>query len=96
MGVFARIIEGLASEAADRKTVMIDATYLKAHRMASSPRLKKAGAAACSEGQRTGMSTKLHAVTDANNRPIKFFVAVGHVSDCHGAAALPSNVPETE
>ena len=31
-GVFARMMEGPASEAAIPKTVMIDATYLKAHR----------------------------------------------------------------
>jgi transposase len=29
-GVFARIMDGLAAEAATPKTVMIDATYLKA------------------------------------------------------------------
>ena len=43
-GVFARMMEGLASEAAVPKTVMIDATYLKAHRTASSLGLKKGGA----------------------------------------------------
>jgi hypothetical protein len=43
VGVFARIIEGLASEAAVPKTVMIDATYLKAHRTATSLRSTKAG-----------------------------------------------------
>jgi transposase len=46
MGVFARIMEGLAAESAggtERKTVMIDATYLKAHRTASSLRVKKGG-----------------------------------------------------
>ena len=42
-GVFARIMEGLASEAAVPKTVMIDATYLKAHRTATSLRSKKGG-----------------------------------------------------
>jgi transposase len=31
MGVFARMMDGLASEAATPKTVIIDATYLKAH-----------------------------------------------------------------
>jgi len=41
MGVFARIMVGLASEGADHKTVMIDATYLKAHRTACSLRLKR-------------------------------------------------------
>ena len=41
IGVFARKMEGLASEAATPKTVMIDATDLKAHRTAISPRSKK-------------------------------------------------------
>ena len=43
MGVFARIMEGLAAESTERKTIMIDATYLKAHRTASSLRLKTYG-----------------------------------------------------
>ena len=42
-GVFARMMEGLASKAAVPKTVMIDATYLKAHRTATSLRSKKGG-----------------------------------------------------
>ena len=41
MGVFHRIMEGLAAADANPKTVMIDATYLKAHRTASSLRVKK-------------------------------------------------------
>jgi transposase len=44
MGVFARIMAGLAGEGAgevERKIVMIDATCLKAHRTASSLRVKK-------------------------------------------------------
>ena len=40
-GVFVRMMEGLAVASAEPKTVMIDATYLKAHRTASSLRLKK-------------------------------------------------------
>ena len=43
-GVFARIRVGLASESAEHKTIMIDATYLKAHRTASSLCVKKGGA----------------------------------------------------
>jgi transposase len=54
-GVFARMMEGLASEAATPKTVMIDVSghallvracprkYLKAHRTATSLRSKKGG-----------------------------------------------------
>ena len=41
MGVFLRMMEGLAATDADPKTVMIDATYLTAHRTASSLRVKK-------------------------------------------------------
>lgn len=43
-GVFARIMVGLATGRAEHKTIMIDATYLKAHRTASSLRVKKGGA----------------------------------------------------
>ena len=44
MGVFARIMEGLAAASPEPKTIMIDATYLKAHRTATSLRSKKGGA----------------------------------------------------
>ena len=40
-GVFLRMMEGLAAASATPKTIMIDATYLKAHRTASSLRVKK-------------------------------------------------------
>lgn len=40
--IFLRMMEGLATpQAPDRKTIMIDATYLKAHRTASSLGVKK-------------------------------------------------------
>ncbi|QEW21199.1 Transposase [Marinibacterium anthonyi] len=45
-GVFARILVGLATERAEHKTIMIDATYLKAHRTASRLGVKKGGGAA--------------------------------------------------
>lgn len=41
MGVFARIMVGLAAEEPDNNTISIDATYLKAHRTASSLCAKK-------------------------------------------------------
>ena len=40
-GVFARIMVGLAAKDTDPKTIMIDATYLKAHRTACSLRAKR-------------------------------------------------------
>ena len=44
MGVFARMMEGLAAADPEPTTIMIDATYLKAHRTATSLRSKKGGA----------------------------------------------------
>ena len=40
-GAFVPMVEGLAAASATPKTIMIDATYLKAHRTASSLRVKK-------------------------------------------------------
>jgi len=43
MRVFTRIMAGLAAKVPKNKTISIDATYLKAHRTASSLKLKKRG-----------------------------------------------------
>ena len=43
LGIFARIMAGLAVEHVEEKTVMIDATYLKVHRTATSMGAKKGG-----------------------------------------------------
>ena len=40
-GIFARMMAGLAADHGEKKTVMIDATYLKAHRTATSLGAKK-------------------------------------------------------
>lgn len=42
-GIFARMMPGLAAEHGEKKTLMIDATYLKAHRTATSMGVKKGG-----------------------------------------------------
>ena len=39
------------------------------------------------------MNTKLHAVTDTNGRPIRFFMSAGQASDDTGAAALLGDLP---
>ena len=43
-----------------------------------------------------GMNTKLHAVTDASGRPIRFFMTAGQVSDYTGARALLSSLPAAD
>nr|WP_248632990.1 IS5 family transposase [Cereibacter changlensis] len=42
------------------------------------------------------MNTKLHAVTDARGRPLRFFMSAGQVSDYTGAAALLGSLPAAE
>jgi transposase len=39
------------------------------------------------------MNTRLHAVTDALGRPIRFFMSAGQVSDYIGARAMMSSLP---
>ncbi|TKW63209.1 MAG: IS5 family transposase [Paracoccus denitrificans] len=93
-GTFARIMVGLAAESDEHKTIMIDATYLKAHRTASSLRVKKGGGGRQIGRTKGGINTKLHAVADAKGRLIQFFMSAGHVSDYTGAAALLSSLPK--
>ncbi|MFW2850735.1 IS5 family transposase [Sphingomonas sp. TX0543] len=96
MGVFTRIVEGLSSAGAERRTVMIDATYLKAHRTASSLAGKKGDLGRLIGRTKGGMNTKLHAITDANGRPLRFFMTAGQVSDYIGAAALLDELPKAQ
>ncbi len=42
------------------------------------------------------MNTKLHAVTDANGRPISLFITAGQVSDYTGTAALLDTLPNPQ
>ena len=42
------------------------------------------------------MNTKLHAITDATGRPIRFFMSAGQVSDDTGAAALQDSLPQAD
>lgn len=42
------------------------------------------------------MNTKLYAVTDANARPLSFFMTAGQISDYTGAAALLDSLPNTQ
>jgi len=42
------------------------------------------------------LNAKLHAVTDAKGRPLKFFLTAGQVSDHTGAAPLLGSLPAAE
>jgi transposase len=42
------------------------------------------------------MNTKLHAIADANGRPLSFFLTAGQVSDYTGAAGLLDDLPKAQ
>jgi transposase len=42
------------------------------------------------------MNTKLHAVTDADGRLLRFFITAGQVSDYTRAAALLGSLPKAD
>jgi transposase len=95
-GVFGRILVGLAAEDPENKTVLIDATYLKTHRTATSLQVKKGGRGRQTGRTKGGMNTKLHAVTDSVGHPIRLFITAFQVSDYIGARVLCESLPTVE
>jgi len=72
---------------------MIDATYSKVHRTASSLRMKREGRGRLIGRIQGRLNAKLLAVTDATDRSIRFFKTAGEFSDYIGAAATLSSLP---
>jgi transposase len=95
-GIFAKMMVGLAAEHGEEKTVMIDATYLKARRHATSLAAKKGGGGRLIVRTKGGMNTKLHAICDSQGRPLNLFATAGQVSDYIGAQALLSSLPKVD
>lgn len=60
------------------------------------PTVKKGGRGRLIGRTKGGMNTKLHAVADAQGRPISMFVTAGPVSDYTGAAAMLRSLPQAE
>ncbi|EEX09664.1 conserved hypothetical protein [Ruegeria lacuscaerulensis ITI-1157] len=94
--IFAQMLVGLAAEHGEEKTVMIDATYLKAHRTATSMAAKKGGRGRLIGRIKGGMNTKLHAIRDSRERPLNLYVTAGQVGDYIGARALLSSLPDVD
>lgn len=96
MGVFTRMMKGLSIQKAEPQTVMIEAAYLKAHPTASSLGAKKGDLGRLIGRTKGGMSTKLHAITDANGRPLSFVITAGQIGDYTGVAASLDNLPKAK
>lgn len=92
---FKRMMERLATADAEPRTVMIDATCLKAYRTESNLR-KQGDLGRLIRGIEGGLNTKLNAFADANGRTLSFFRTAGQVSDHTGAAALLDDLPEAQ
>ncbi|KON63552.1 transposase DDE domain protein [Komagataeibacter europaeus] len=72
---------------------MTDATYLKVHRIAA-PLLKEGLFPAISDAQKGGLNSKLHAVCDGQDLPVRLHLTAGQVSDFKGADVLLADLPE--
>ncbi|WP_253262466.1 MULTISPECIES: IS5 family transposase [unclassified Roseobacter] len=103
------MMAGLAAEHGEETTVMIDATYLKAHRTATSLGVKKGAWTPDRPDQRrheplpgralqrnVPKGASLHAICDSQGRPLDLFVTAGQVSDYIGARALLSGLPKVD
>ena len=85
-GVWQRVFETLAEDA-DNEYAMLDSTIVRAHQH-SAGALKKAGGDQAIGRSKGGLSTKIHARTDALGNPTGFFLSGGQVSDLVGADHL--------
>ncbi|WP_404400331.1 IS5 family transposase [Pelagibacterium halotolerans] len=95
LGVFDRIFAALAGEGPQPERIMIDATHLKAHRTAAS--LLKKGMFPRRIGRtKGGLNSKLHAVCDAEGRPLILLLSEGQMSDHKGARLLLDVLPSAD
>ncbi|MCX2560965.1 IS5 family transposase [Acetobacter farinalis] len=96
LSVFDRIFVALTERAGRSKRLMINATHFKAHRTSAS--LLKKGLFPRHIGRtKGGLNSKLHAVCDDQDRPVRLHLTAGQVSDFKGADVLLADLPdETE
>ena len=85
-GVWERVFTALGADA-DNEYAMIDATIVRAHQHSAGARKKGGGDEAIGRS-RGGLSTKIHATTDALGTPTGFHLTGGQASDLAGADAL--------
>jgi transposase len=88
-GVWSDLFHALATAGGPPAEVLIDSFAVKAHRCASGERGERNQAIGRSRGGRT---TKIHALTDKDCRPIAFLLTGGQVADCVAADILLDQV----
>ena len=85
-GIWERVFDTLAEDA-DHEYAMLDSTIVRAHQH-SAGALKKRGGDQAIGRSKGGLSTKIHALTDALGNPTGFFLSGGQASDLAGADHL--------
>jgi transposase len=88
-GVWIDLFHALASAGGPPAQVLIDPSAVKAHRLASG------GKGGAEPGHRpvARRTTKIHALTDRDCRPIAFPLTGGQVADCTAGSALLKQMP---
>ncbi|WP_144428449.1 IS5 family transposase [Azospirillum thiophilum] len=89
-GVWSNLFHALATAGGPPAEVLIDSSAVKAHRCASGGKGGKRNQAI--GRSRGGRTTKIHALTDRNCRPIAFLLTGGQVADCVAADTLLDQV----
>ncbi|WPM83027.1 MULTISPECIES: IS5 family transposase [Brucella/Ochrobactrum group] len=85
-GVWDRLLAAV-SEAYDGDIVMIDSSCVRVHQHAANGK-KGDGNDGCMGRSRGGLTSKIHALVDAEGRPVTLRLTAGQVADCREAEAL--------
>ncbi|WP_266031311.1 IS5 family transposase [Brucella intermedia] len=91
-GIWDRLLEAV-SEAYDGDIVMIDSTCVRVHQHGATGKKGDADDG-CMGRSRGGLTSKIHAIVDAEGRPINFCLTGGQVADCSQAEGLMACVKE--
>ena len=93
-GVWLALFQALAKAGGPPAQVLIDSSAVKAHRSAAGG---KGGEKNQAIGRsRGGRTTKIHALTDAECRPLAFMLTGGQVADCTAGADLIKQLPDCD
>ena len=90
-GVWDRLLEAV-SEAYDGDIVMIDSSCVRVHQHGAS-RQKGGDGDGCMGRSRGGLTTKIHALVDAEGRPVRIALTAGQAGDAPAAPRLLAKLP---
>lgn len=96
MVIFAEVHLELTDQGGGTYMLKILATLLKTHCTPSSLGLRRAGRTRMIGRTKSGMNSKLHAVTDAAGRPLRIFLTTGQRSDYIGAREMLDGLPSAD